>query len=85
MMCINVHIVYWYVYGYIYIYIYTHYHASPWGGMMIFFPKKRWIQLRSPQPPWFLLMPRLAIQAPVFEETDGAGLDFGGSKKNQKI
>ena len=67
------------------IYIYTQYHASPWGGMMIFFPKKRWIQLRSPQPPWFLLMPRLAIQAPVFEETDGAGLDFGGSKKNQKI
>lgn len=53
--------------------------------MMIFFPRKRWIQLRSPQPPWFLLMPRLAIQAPVFEETDGAGLDFGGSKKNQKI
>jgi hypothetical protein len=27
----------------------------------------------------------LAIQAPVFEETDGAGLDFGGSKKKQKI
>ena len=81
MMCINVHIVDWYVYGY----IYTHYHASPWGGMMIFFPQKRWIQLRSPQPPWFLLMPRLAIQAPVFEETDGAGLDFGGSKKKQKI